>query len=292
MTFGVYVNDNETFCRFLEKEARGKGITFEVLNAGVDGYWPRNELRWFGSRGISFGPDIVILVLYIGNDVKGEYREVDDIVVRNGLLYHRNHQVNDKKGASNSALYKWLRTRRIYQFICHKYWTIKKMLDQKTEKEKFIFSDLFEKKGFPGEAGSYGRLLRTIRELAGICRGKNIRFLMVLVPTREQVYFDELNICEPDKYDMKRPNRKIIQIARSEGIPILDLLETNDFQVKKDLYLPLERIHLSVQGHEVVAKNLYIFLENQGLFQDVRTKVINLKKGIREGRTYIHAKSE
>ena len=64
MTFGVYVNDNETFCRFLEKEARGKGITFEVLNAGVDGYWPRNELRWFGSRGISFGPDIVILVLY------------------------------------------------------------------------------------------------------------------------------------------------------------------------------------------------------------------------------------
>ena len=166
------------------------------------------------------------------------------------------------------------------------------MVDQKKGKEKFIFSELFEKKGFPMEADAYGRLLRTIRELGGICRGRDIRLLMVLVPTLEQVYFDELNICERDKYDMKRPNRKIIQMAQSEGIPILDLLETNDFQVKKDLYLPLERIHLSVEGHEVVAKNLYTFLKNQGLFQDVRKKVINLKKAIREGDTYIHAKSE
>jgi len=275
MTFGVYVNDNETFCHLLEKEALGKGVTFEVLNGGVDGYWPRNELLWFGSRGISFGPDIVILVLYIGNDVKGEFRKVDDIVVRNGLLYHRNHQVNDEEAASTTALYNWLHTRRIYQFICHKYWTIKKMLDQKKRKETFIFSELFEKKGFPTETDAYGRLLRTIQELANICRGRGIRFVMVLVPTLEQVYFDELNICERDKYDMKRPNRKIIQMARSEGIPILDLLETNDFQLKKDLYLPLERIHLSLQGHEVVAKNLYTFLENQGLFQDVRKKVIN-----------------
>lgn len=278
MTFGVYVDDNETFCRLLEKEERGKRITLEVLNGGVDGYWPRNELLWFGSRGISFGPDIVILVLYIGNDVKGEFREVDDIVVRNGLLYHRNHQVNDEEGASTSALYNWLRTRRIYQFICHKYWTIKKMLDQKKGKEKFIFSELFEKKGFPREADAYGRLLRTIRELGGICRGRDIRFLMVLVPTLEQVYFDELNICEPDKYDMKRPNRKIIQMARSEGIPILDLLETNDFQAKKDLYLPLERIHLSVEGHKVVAKNLYTVLRDRGFLRVVQKMVVNSRK--------------
>lgn len=272
MTFGVYVNDNETFCHLLEKEALAKGITLEVLNGGVDGYWPRNELLWFGSRGISFEPNIVILILYIGNDVKGELREVDDIVVQNGLLFHRNHQVNGEEAASPSALYNWLRTRRIYQFICHKYWTIKKMLDQKERKEKFIFSELFEKKGFPKEADAYGRLLRTIRELAGICRGKHIRFLMVLVPTLEQVYFDELNICEMDKYDMKRPNRKIIQMARSEGIPILDLLKTNDFQVKKGLYLPLERIHLSVKGHQVVAKNLYHFLEDKGLFPGIQDR--------------------
>jgi len=199
--------------------------------------------------------------------VKGELREVDDIVVQDGFLYHRNLKINAEEETTIDGLYYWFRARRLYQFICHRYWTIKKILDQRQGEAKFNFSDMLEKRGFPEEDEAYDRLMISIRELAKMCREKDIGFLIVLIPTFEQVYFDELNIRERRKYDMKRPNRKIVPMVQSEGIPVLDLLETNDFQVKKDLYLPLERIHLSVEGHQVVAKNLYTFLENQGFFK-------------------------
>ncbi len=278
ITFGIYVDDDETFCRLLEKKSREVGIPLEVLNGGVDGYWPRNELLWFGSRGISFGPDIVILVLYIGNDVKGELREVDDIVVRDGFLYHRNRKINIEEEAATDGLYHWFRARRLYQFICHRYWTLKKILDQGQGKTRFNFSEMFEKRGFPEEGEAYDRLMISIRELAKMCRENDIAFLTVLIPTFEQVYFDELNIRERRKYDMKRPNRKIVPMVQSEGIPVLDLLETNDFQVKKDLYLPLERIHLSVEGHQVVAENSYTFLRDNGFFDDFLGMAMSTKK--------------
>jgi len=281
ITFGIYVNDDETFCRLLEEKSRKARIPLEVLNGGVDGYWPSNELRWFSSKGVFFKPDIVILVLFVGNDITGEFREVPHLVVHDGLLYPRNHQPNDEEGAYISDLYNWLRVRRIYQFICHKYWTIKKMLDQNKRKEKFIFSKVFEKKGFPREEEAYNRLMTTIKRLAKMCRARDIGFLMVLVPTFEQVYFGELNIIERNKYDIKRPNRKILSLIQSEGIPVLDLLETNDFQVKKDLYLPLERIHLSVEGHKAVARNLYAFLGNKGFLQGSCENAINTKKAIK-----------
>ena len=292
ITFGIYVNDNETFCRLLEKEAREEGIPLEVLNAGVGGYWPRNELHWFRSRGIGFEPDIVIIVLFIGNDVKGELREVGDVVVRDGLLYARNGEINGEKGESIGGLYSWFRMRRIYQFICHKYWIMKKMMEQEKEKGKFIFSEIFDRKGFQREAEAYERLMTTLRELARMCQGEDIGFLVVLVPTFEQVNFDQLNIGDRSKYDMKRPNRKIVSMAQSEGIPILDLLGTSVFQISDDLYLPLERIHLSPEGHRVVAKNLYTSLKNRGFFQGVRKMPINKMQAIRSNTACNYATTE
>jgi lysophospholipase L1-like esterase len=284
ITFGIYVEDDETFCRLLEREAREKGIPLEVLNGGIGGYSPKIELLWFCSKGIFFEPDIVILVLFVGNDVKGELREVGDFMVRNGLLYYRGRMGNDEEEAPTNNIYYWFRARRIYQFICHKYWRLKKMFEMQG-KEGFLFSEMFERKGFPKEEEAYDRLMSSIRGLGKMCQEKDIGFLMVLVPTYEQVYSDELNIRERSKYDMKRPNRRIVAMAWSEGIPVLDLLETNDFRVKKDLYLPLERIHLSVEGHRVVAENLYTFLRDRGSFRGLAKRQSISGKAARRDHT-------
>jgi hypothetical protein len=236
-TFGNYVDDDDPFCRVLERKSREAGVPLEVLNGGVDGYSPKNALLWFRSKGVFLDPDRVILVLFVGNDVKGELREIGDFVVRAGLLYYGNRRTNTVEETPVDGLYYWFRTRRLYQFICHRYWAIKKMLDQTEEKRGFNFSEVFEKKGFPREAEAYDRLTISMRNLANQCQEKDIGFLTVIVPTFEQVYFDELKIRERRRYDMKRPNRRVVSMSQSEGIPVLDLLETEGFQGGKGLYL-------------------------------------------------------
>jgi lysophospholipase L1-like esterase len=278
ITFGIYVEDNETFCCLLEKKSHEGGIPLEVLNGGVDGYWPRNELLWFRSKGIFFEPDIVVLVLFVGNDLTGELREVSDIVVRDGLLYQKNRWAHAEEEAVVNNLCYWIRTRRIYQFICHRYWAIRKRLNQVRGEEGFNFSQVFKKKGFQHEDEAYYKLRTSISGLAKICQEKDMRFFIMLVPTYEQVYFNELNIRERSEFDIQRPNRRIVRMVRAEGIPVLDLLETNDFRTKKGFFLPLERIHLSVEGHRVVAENLYRFLIERGFCQDSRHIAVNIKE--------------
>jgi hypothetical protein len=66
-----YVDNAESFSTLLETAlgaARGAdGV--DVLNAGVVGYSPVQEVLWYERHAVELAPDVVLLVLYAGNDV-------------------------------------------------------------------------------------------------------------------------------------------------------------------------------------------------------------------------------
>ncbi|MEO6027714.1 MAG: SGNH/GDSL hydrolase family protein, partial [Candidatus Binatia bacterium] len=66
-----YVDNAESFSSLLETAlARRVGSPpVEVLNAGVVGYSPAQEILWYERHGPALAPDVVLLVLYAGNDV-------------------------------------------------------------------------------------------------------------------------------------------------------------------------------------------------------------------------------
>jgi lysophospholipase L1-like esterase len=66
-----YVANPESFSALLEASLRGALATdaVEVLNAGVSGYSPVQEKAWYETHGAELAPDVVVLVLYAGNDV-------------------------------------------------------------------------------------------------------------------------------------------------------------------------------------------------------------------------------
>ena len=67
-----YVDNAESFATVLEarlRERLGPSDVVEVLNAGVVGYSPAQEYLWYAVRGVALAPDVVVLVLYAGNDV-------------------------------------------------------------------------------------------------------------------------------------------------------------------------------------------------------------------------------
>lgn len=71
-TFGVYVDDNETFSARLESLLQEDGYKIEVINAGYTCGWETDEQYvWLLNEGLKLNPDIVILGFFLGNDITG-----------------------------------------------------------------------------------------------------------------------------------------------------------------------------------------------------------------------------
>lgn len=66
--YGVGVTRDAAFPQVLQRRLRTQRPEVEVVNAGVPGYSPYNELHWYLHRGRSFQPDVVLIVLCL-NDV-------------------------------------------------------------------------------------------------------------------------------------------------------------------------------------------------------------------------------
>ena len=69
---GGYVDNADSFSTLLENRwsARVPSQPIEVLNAGIIGYAPQQEWLWYRERGRPLKPDLVVLSLYVGNDMR------------------------------------------------------------------------------------------------------------------------------------------------------------------------------------------------------------------------------
>jgi lysophospholipase L1-like esterase len=76
LTEAVQVDLQDTFCQLLEERMSTKGRPVEVLNFGVSGYSPVQELLSFKRNGPIYDPDLVILALFLDNDVANCHPEL------------------------------------------------------------------------------------------------------------------------------------------------------------------------------------------------------------------------
>src|SRR5215212_5117034 len=76
-TFAEQVSQNETFAQRLEDRLNAEaGGNYRVLNAGSNGWATANEAVYLAKEGVRFKPDVVIVALYLGNDVSDNFRRV------------------------------------------------------------------------------------------------------------------------------------------------------------------------------------------------------------------------
>ncbi len=72
LVLSVQVDRQQTFCSLLEERLnRGDGpYTYRVINAGVQGYGPVEELLFFREVVRHFQPDLVVETIFVGNDAE------------------------------------------------------------------------------------------------------------------------------------------------------------------------------------------------------------------------------
>ena len=71
-TAGLHVAQADSYPARLEENLNRKnkaGTRFEIINAGVPGYSTAQELAFFREIGWKHNPDLVVLALYLGNDI-------------------------------------------------------------------------------------------------------------------------------------------------------------------------------------------------------------------------------
>jgi hypothetical protein len=72
LVLAVQVQAAETFCARLQALLNAnppeRGVRYRVINAGIQGYGPVEELTFFDKVARRFEPDVVLVALFVGND--------------------------------------------------------------------------------------------------------------------------------------------------------------------------------------------------------------------------------
>jgi hypothetical protein len=272
-SFGV--TDAETFAKVMEAKLINNT---EVLNFGVNGYGPTQELLLLQTRAIKYFPDLVIMIVYVGNDF-------DDIQGISGWIdgYERPKAMLDKQGQ--------LRMTNIPVPLSKKYFAMKQehkvcnlprshFIDFINQSIRYIRRDKYDigfmppelrlcKKNTGPEMTEAFRLMREIiGEADSYCKKNGASFMVAIAPTivqvYDQIYWEKIikryNLNSKD-YDLYLPNRVLDDICRKAGIPVIDLTMALKSSVDegRDTYY-FQNQHWNKTGEQVVAETLTHFI--------------------------------
>ncbi len=89
--FGYGIEENESVPVRLERELERRGLRAQVINAGTPGYGTRQQSAWLRAFGLALRPQMVILGIYLENDLEDNGREDAWLVSQRALVGDRSH---------------------------------------------------------------------------------------------------------------------------------------------------------------------------------------------------------
>jgi lysophospholipase L1-like esterase len=270
-TFAEQVNQNETFTQRLEDRlnAEGGGGGYRVLNAGSNGWATANEAVYLAKEGVRFKPDVVIVALYLGNDVSDNFRRVatvQDAADADLALRGADSFDGPRRLLRKSELYSWfesgvLAKLPIWQGDGGSYSSDRKPPRTLAEAEEaWTITE---------------QLLDRMREVS---ESQGARFMVMVVPSATAVAqrggtaVKDDDDADEDAEDDTRPgfddpHGQLAAITARNNLTSLDLLSPMrkaDNRIKERLYYR-QNAHWTAAGHAVAADELYDFLAERGL---------------------------
>ena len=259
------------------------GVT-EVINAGVDGYSLKNEMRLLRSVGITYHPDLVVLGLYVGNDLH-PYKAwemthdpsdlrwavrawLDGLILLRYPIYLLNRYLISGESATGSVDIS-AQSRML---------SVLRKLGGDVRDESHIESYLgnlrAEVETFQKDANDgpiFDQTARILTVMDKFLRTRKVRFAVVLIPTKRQVepeaWKDAVFILtvDPAVHDLERPQRNLLRRLRGH-ITVLDLLPTflNQKERENPLYWPIDG-HWNAAGHRLAGQAIGRFILSNSL---------------------------
>ena len=251
----------KTFASVIERELRGcqalAGRKVEVLNFGVSAYGTAQELITLRRHVWDYSPDIVLLAVFLGNDIENNSREVSGVTQKHPYFVYRDGQlVADNSFRTRSVkvrilgpytplLYFLKKHSRVFQVAWKSIANIRSRLVIKQQKEQQIKTGN-EKSNFLKKNGIRGSVIykeprteiwqeawRVTEGLMVLMRDevveKGADFLVVTLSISSQVHPDpsvrqELMV-NLDVDDLFYPDRRVKALGDRENFEVMNLAQ-------------------------------------------------------------------
>ena len=256
--FGWGVNDNEVLSSVVEKELSGASDAkpVEVINAAVYGFDIVQYFEMF-NRVIKYAPDVLFLGFTLENDFNITPLQTDvttksiRIEVENDFKYKFRNFINRLHLVTLIRDRLYIHFPRIRNF----------MLSLGVNHKRDIFL-----KDYPASLReSMQKTEEILKQMKSVCDQRKVRFVVLLIPLREQVYCrNEINRFPG--FDTEKPNKTLKTILdrnKIESIDFLPLLLATSKQSPNRLYFDTDP-HWTKYGHEVAAQQIVDFLKGSG----------------------------
>jgi len=248
-TFGVGARQEETWPARL-----GEILGAEVLNAGAPGFGVPDAVAWYERYGIELDPDVVVLAVFLANDLQDASPDQPKVAVVDGQLVVPGETGGLRRWVYyHSHLFRLLKSSvlegRVRTLLgLREPWAVREL-----RSEFAMYSP-----NLPPELRRGAEVTeQAVAQLAGR------RVLAVLIPSLPQVdpakwsaVLAQLGL-DPARHDPLRPNRLFRGIFERHGVPVLDLTGTFRKAVGEGrrIYYPIDQ-HLTPEGYELMARSV------------------------------------
>ena len=267
-TFGFGVENDETYSARLQARLRAAhpGCDVEVINAGfASGQYPDTYYLYLREIGLALEPDLVIVGFFVGNDVDhdlaGEnvWTEVNedglpDRISRPDVSFDGNNMASKK--VPLRYRYPVLRNSHLVQGLASLVSSaFSAMRPPIVFYNQWMYRPNYEKR----TTERVEMVQRMFSEMQTLARERGVRFLVAMIPTREQLLPDEYPFDDPPysgNIDIDKPQRVFAEFFVDNGIDFIDLLPLFRAAERKDqLYFRVDS-HLTPNGNDVTGRIL------------------------------------
>lgn len=277
-TAGIDVDGTEVYTEVME-DAHFQGV--DVLNFGVNGFGPTQEMLLLEGRGFDYAPDIVVMTLYVRNDFEDLSGEFDW-----GRGYIRPRAVLGDSAAIHivepPALVETDTAHRSRSTLpslsrSHLLTLARRRLSASNDEDRMP-PEIRLCRTPPSDpllTETLPVLRAVLRRAASECAERDVRFAVAIAPSIVQVdpesFWTQIlrdYALDPADFDLNQPNRLIRELCAAEGIPCLDLEPA--LRAASSPEAPTYHVrdqHWNSRGHALVAAELARFLVSLGWFE-------------------------
>ena len=289
MTEGDQVNLDQTYASRLEAGLRGQGHAVEVLNFGVTGYSPTQELLLFRDEAPKYGPQIVVLALFLDNDVSGSHPRLSvapeapfAVTEGSGLSFDYSRAEASYNGYHRQPFY----LLRKYSALYRATGALRERRGETapadparagavpTRFELYLTTP----PGPPREwEDAWGTLERVVAAMADDTRRLGAELVILSVPAAQVVdprawerLVAERPAMRERAWDLRGPERRLRAFADRHDLRLIQPLDAFEAAVRSERLYFGDVGHLTPRGHQLIADELARFLTAGRLIEDRR----------------------
>ena len=261
--FGVGAGESETYPVRLAARLAERGIGAEVLNGGVPGYSVPDAVAWFEAWGAPLAPDLVVLTVFVGNDLLDAMPENRASVIGGRLVV---------PGADPNSLRSWLYDHsHLYVLLKNSPAgdPIRRALGRPVPHERAEAKEMMSlyAKGAPSEIERVGGAAteEAVRRLVGALPAGHVvaALLPAVIEVDPELWSRNLAAhgLDPEQYDRTRIARWFAALFSRHGVATLDLAPPFAAAIARGEKIYFEHDpHLTPAGYDLAAAEVAPFV--------------------------------